>query len=33
MAYFGVIGGASIVLGIILMALAPKIQAFMKGVR
>lgn len=33
MAYFGVIGGASIVLGIILLVVAPKIQGFMKGVR
>lgn len=33
MAYFGVIGGASIVLGIILLMLAPKIQGFMKGIR
>ncbi|MFJ7724960.1 peptide MFS transporter [Neobacillus sp. NPDC097160] len=33
MTYFGVIGGASIVLGIILFMLAPKIQGFMKGVR
>jgi len=33
MTYFGVIGGASIVLGIILLMLAPKIQGFMKGIR
>jgi POT family proton-dependent oligopeptide transporter len=33
MVYFGVLGGAAIVLGIILMALAPKIQTFMKGIR
>ncbi len=33
MAYFGVIGGASIVLGIILLVISPKIQVFMKGVR
>lgn len=33
MAYFGVIGGASIVLGIILLMAAPKIQGFMKGIR
>ncbi|MFK9094032.1 peptide MFS transporter [Bacillus salipaludis] len=33
MTYFGVIGGASIALGIILFMLAPKIQGFMKGVR
>jgi len=33
MTYFGVIGGASIVLGIILLALAPKIQGLMKGIR
>ncbi|AZU60942.1 peptide MFS transporter [Neobacillus mesonae] len=33
MMYFGVIGGASIVLSIVLFALAPKIQSFMKGVR
>lgn len=32
-AYFGTIGGASIVLGIILFVLAPKIQEFMKGVK
>jgi proton-dependent oligopeptide transporter, POT family len=31
--YFGVIGGASIVLGIILFVLAPKIQGYMKGIR
>ncbi|WP_066296472.1 peptide MFS transporter [Bacillus sp. FJAT-29937] len=31
--YFGVIGGASIVLAIILFMLAPKIQSFMKGIR
>ncbi|WP_160725417.1 peptide MFS transporter [Bacillus sp. USDA818B3_A] len=33
MTYFGVIGGASIVLGIILLALSPKIQSLMKGIR
>jgi POT family proton-dependent oligopeptide transporter len=33
MTYFGVIGGASIVLSIILFALSPKIQGFMKGIR
>jgi proton-dependent oligopeptide transporter, POT family len=33
MTYFGVIGGASIVLSIILFLLSPKIQKFMKGVR
>ncbi|WML38487.1 peptide MFS transporter [Neobacillus sp. OS1-2] len=33
MAYFGFIGGASIVLGIILLMLSPKIQGFMKGIR
>ncbi|CAH2715628.1 Di-/tripeptide transporter [Neobacillus rhizosphaerae] len=33
MIYFGVIGGVSIVLGIILFMFAPKIQGFMKGVR
>jgi len=33
MTYFGVIGGASIVLGIILLILAPKIQGLMKGIR
>ncbi|WP_080843749.1 peptide MFS transporter [Cytobacillus gottheilii] len=33
MMYFGIIGGASIVLSIILFALSPKIQSFMKGVR
>ncbi|MED4355024.1 peptide MFS transporter [Schinkia azotoformans] len=33
MAYFGVIGGASIALGIILLVISPKIQGFMKGVR
>lgn len=32
MVYFGVIGGASILLGIILLFLAPIIQRFMKGV-
>ena len=31
-AYFGIIGGVSILLGIILMLLSPKIQKFMKGV-
>lgn len=33
MTYFGVIGGVSIVLSIILFVLSPKIQGFMKGVR
>jgi POT family proton-dependent oligopeptide transporter len=33
MAYFGSIGGAAIVLSIILFALAPKIQGLMKGIR
>ncbi|MFD0693270.1 peptide MFS transporter [Paenibacillus sp. GCM10027628] len=33
MAYFGVIGGASIVLGIFLFLLSPKIQGHMKGIR
>ncbi|MEH7388876.1 peptide MFS transporter [Bacillus sp. JJ1474] len=33
MMYFGIIGGASIVLSIILFMLAPKIQSFMKGIR
>jgi proton-dependent oligopeptide transporter, POT family len=33
MIYFGVIGGASIILSMILFALAPKIEGFMKGVR
>ncbi|MBU8880963.1 peptide MFS transporter [Bacillus sp. FJAT-29790] len=33
MAYFGIIGGISIVLGIFLFIIAPKIQIFMKGVR
>ncbi|GIN86648.1 putative transporter YclF [Heyndrickxia sporothermodurans] len=33
MVYFGVIGGASIVLGIILLIISPIIQRFMKGVR
>src|SRR5690606_20849804 len=32
MTYFGVIGGTSIVLGIILLLVSPKIQKFMKGV-
>lgn len=32
MVYFGVIGGASIVLGIILFIVSPKIQRFMKGI-
>ncbi|WP_099352852.1 peptide MFS transporter [Fredinandcohnia onubensis] len=32
MTYFGIIGGASIVLGIILLFVSPKIQKFMKGV-
>ncbi|MDU4694467.1 MAG: peptide MFS transporter [Paenibacillus sp.] len=33
MAYFGVIGGAAIVLGILLFALSSKIQGFMKGIQ
>lgn len=33
MVYFGVIGGASIVLGIILFIIAPKIQSYMKGIK
>ncbi|PLR96504.1 peptide MFS transporter [Bacillus sp. T33-2] len=33
MLYFGVIGGASILLSILLFALSPKIQTYMKGVR
>ncbi|MCM3693472.1 peptide MFS transporter [Neobacillus niacini] len=33
MAYFGFIGGAAIVLSIILFVLAPKIQGLMKGIR
>lgn len=33
MAYFGIIGGASLLLGVILLMLAPKIQGFMKGIR
>ncbi|MGG5252404.1 peptide MFS transporter [Neobacillus sp. SM06] len=33
MTYFGVIGAASIVLGIILFALSPKLQGFMKGIK
>ncbi|MBT2604207.1 peptide MFS transporter [Bacillus sp. ISL-53] len=33
MAYFGVIGVASIILGLALMALSPKIQGYMKGIR
>ncbi|RDU38292.1 MFS transporter [Neobacillus piezotolerans] len=33
MAYFGIIGGASIVLSVLLFMLAPKIQVFMKGIR
>ncbi|MEH7235698.1 peptide MFS transporter [Bacillus sp. JJ1562] len=32
MAYFGIIGAASIVLGILLLLVSPKIQKFMKGV-
>jgi len=32
MAYFGVIGGVAIVLGILLLALSSKIQGFMKGI-
>lgn len=31
--YFGTIGGASIMLGIILFVISPKIQGFMKGVK
>ncbi|OCA85720.1 peptide transporter [Bacillus sp. FJAT-27225] len=31
--YFGLIGGASIVLGIILFFISPKIQSYMKGIR
>jgi POT family proton-dependent oligopeptide transporter len=33
MLYFGIIGGAAIVLSIILFLLSPKIQGYMKGVR
>ncbi|MET3699176.1 POT family proton-dependent oligopeptide transporter [Bacillus oleivorans] len=33
MLYFGIIGGVSIVLSIILFIFAPKIQTFMKGIR
>ncbi|MGG0718291.1 peptide MFS transporter [Robertmurraya massiliosenegalensis] len=33
MIYFGVIGGASIVLAVILFLFAPKIQGFMKGIK
>ncbi len=33
MTYFGVIGGAAIVLSILLFLLVPKIQGYMKGVR
>jgi proton-dependent oligopeptide transporter, POT family len=33
MAYFGVIGGAAIVLSIILFVLSPRIQGLMKGIR
>jgi POT family proton-dependent oligopeptide transporter len=33
MAYFGTIGVVSIVLSIILFALSPKMQTFMKGIR
>lgn len=33
MFYFGIIGGASIVLSVILFILAPKIEGFMKGIR
>lgn len=33
MAYFGVIGGVSIALGIFLLVISPKIQTYMKGVR
>ncbi|MBP2001516.1 POT family proton-dependent oligopeptide transporter [Paenibacillus shirakamiensis] len=32
MAYFGIIGGAAIVLGVVLFLLSPKIQGYMKGV-
>jgi dipeptide/tripeptide permease len=33
MMYFGGIGGAAILLSMILFALSPKIQSFMKGIR
>jgi POT family proton-dependent oligopeptide transporter len=33
MTYFGVIGAVSIILSIILFALAPKLQTFMKGIK
>ncbi|WP_411348422.1 peptide MFS transporter [Paenibacillus sp. WLX2291] len=33
MIYFGVIGGLAILLGIVLFALSPKIQGYMKGVK
>jgi proton-dependent oligopeptide transporter, POT family len=33
MTYFGVIGAASIILSLILFALSPKIQTFMKGIK
>ncbi|MFM9278630.1 peptide MFS transporter [Paenibacillus jiagnxiensis] len=33
MAYFGIIGAVSIILGLLLFAAAPKIQSFMQGVR
>lgn len=33
MGYFGVIGAISIILGIILLMLAPKVQTYMKGLR
>jgi proton-dependent oligopeptide transporter, POT family len=33
MAYFGIIGGASLLLGVILLMLSPKIQGYMKGIR
>lgn len=33
MTYFGVIGAVSVLLGIILFAISPKIQTFMKGIR
>jgi POT family proton-dependent oligopeptide transporter len=33
LAYFGVIGGAAIILSIILFALAPRIQGLMKGIK
>lgn len=33
MAYFGVIGAAALLLGVILFLIAPKIQGYMKGIR